>query len=73
MESINSITPAKALGFGMALFSVQIKNLAISIARVNLIATASLGPRGNTVALVLVLPVFTVPVLGLIGLYGAAP
>ena len=49
------MTPAKAFGFGMALFPVQIKDLAIFVACVNLIATASLGPRGSTVALVLVL------------------
>jgi len=30
MEQINTTTPAKAFGFGMALFPVQIKNLAIS-------------------------------------------
>jgi len=58
MESISSMTLAKAFGFGMALFPVQIKGLAIFVACVNLIATASLGPRGSTVALVLVLSVF---------------
>jgi Sap, sulfolipid-1-addressing protein len=57
----------------MALFPVQIKNLAIFVACVNLIATTSLGLRGSTVALVLVLLVFAIPVLGLIGLYAARP
>jgi len=73
MEQINTITPAKAFGFGMALFPVQIKNLAISVACVNLIATANLGPRGSSAALGLVLLVFAIPVLGLIGLYAAVP
>jgi len=73
MESISSITPTKALGFGMTLFPVQIKNLGIFGACVNLIATANLGPRGSAVALVLVLLVFAIPVLGLIGLYAAVP
>jgi hypothetical protein len=67
------MTPVKAFGIGMALFPVQIKNLAIFVACVNLIATASLGPRAGTAALALVLLVFAVPVLGLIGLYAARP
>jgi len=57
----------------MALFPVQIKNLAIFVACVNLIATASLGPRGSTLALVLGLLVFAIPVLVLSGLYAAVP
>ena len=67
------MTPAKAFGFGMALFPVQIKNLAIFVACVNLIAAASLGPQGSAVALVLVLLIFATPVLALIGLYAAMP
>jgi hypothetical protein len=73
MESINSISAAKAFGFGMALFPVQIKNLAIFVACVNLIAAAGLSPRGSIVALMLVLVVFAIPVLALIGLYAAVP
>jgi hypothetical protein len=70
---MNSMTPGKAFGFGMALFPVQIKNLAIFVACLNLIATANLDPHGSTVALVLVLVVFATPVLVLICLYTAAP
>jgi hypothetical protein len=73
MESINSISAAKAVGYGMALFPVQIKNLAIFVACVNLIAAAGLSPRGSIVALMLVLVVFAIPVLALIGLYAAVP
>src|SRR5215218_4009289 len=73
MESISSMSPVKAFGFGMALFPVQIKNLAIFVACINLIAAASLGPRGNAMALGLVLVVFAIPVLVLIGLYAAVP
>jgi len=73
MESINSISVAKAFGFGMALFPVQIKNLAIFVACVNLIAAAGLSPRGSIVALILVLVVFAIPALALIGLYAAQP
>jgi hypothetical protein len=67
------MSPAKAFGVGMALFPVQIKNLAIFVACVNLIATTSLSPRGSAVALVSVLLIFAIPVLVLIGLYAAIP
>lgn len=73
MESIASVSPARAFGIGMALFPIQIKNLAIFGACVDLIATASLSPRASIVALALVLLVFAVPVLALIGLYAALP
>ena len=36
---MSSITPAKAFGIGMVLFSPQIKNIAIFVACINLIAT----------------------------------
>ena len=57
----------------MALFPVQVKNLAIFVACVDLIAAASLSPRGSAVALVLVLLIFAIPVLVLIGLFAAVP
>ena len=59
METITSVSPARAFGIGMALFPIQIKNLAIFVACVNLIATVRLSPQSSTVALVLVLLVFT--------------
>ena len=73
MESLSSTSPARAFGIGMALFPVQIKNLAIFVACVDLIATANLGPQASTAALVLVLLIFAIPVLALIGLYVAVP
>jgi hypothetical protein len=73
MESISSMSPARAFAFGVALFPLQIKNLAIFVACLNLIAAASLSPRGSAVALVLVLVVFAIPVLVLVGLYAAIP
>jgi hypothetical protein len=73
MVSIRSVSPVKAFGFGMALFPIQIKNLAIFVACVNLIATANLGPRASIVELGLVLLVFAIPALVLIGLYAAVP
>jgi hypothetical protein len=73
MESMSSISPGRAFGFGMALFPIQIKNLAIFIACLNLIAAAGLDPRGSTVALGLVLLIFAIPVVVLIGLYEVMP
>ena len=73
MESLSSVTPAKAFGIGMALFPIQIKNLAIFIACMSLIATANLTPRGSIIALVVVILIFAIPVLVLMGLYVAVP
>jgi hypothetical protein len=73
MESITSTSPARVFGIGVALFPIQIKNFAIFVACVNLVATASLGPRASILALGLVLLVFAIPVLALIGLYAAVP
>jgi Sap, sulfolipid-1-addressing protein len=73
MESINSMSPPRAFGFGMALFPLQVKNLAIFVACLNLILASSLSPRGSIVALMVVLVVFAIPVLALIALYAAFP
>ena len=73
MESIDSMSPPRAFGFGMALFPLQVKNLAIFVACLNLIIASSLSPQGSIVALMLVLAVFAIPVLVLIGLYAAVP
>jgi hypothetical protein len=73
MEAINSMSPPRAFGFGMALFPLQVKNLAIFVACLNLIIASSLSPRDSIVALMLVVVVFSIPVLALIGLYSAVP
>ena len=73
MESIKSMSPPGAFGFGVALFPVQIKNLAIFVACIELIIASSLGPQGSILALGLVLAIFALPVLVLIGLYATAP
>ena len=73
MESINSISLPKAFGVGMALFPLQIKNLAIFVACLNLIIASSLSPRSSIAALGLVLLVFAIPVLALIGLSATVP
>jgi hypothetical protein len=73
METITSVSLARAFGIGMALFPVQIKNLAIFVECVNLIGTASLSPQASAMALVLVLLICAVPVLALIGLYATVP
>ena len=73
IDSVNSMSPPRAFGFGVALFPIQIKNLAIFVACLELISTANLDALGSAVALVLVLLVFAIPVLVLIGLYSSAP
>jgi len=73
MESIGSMSPPKAFGFGMVLFPLQVKNLAIFVASLQLIIASSLSLQGNVAALGLVLMVFAIPVLVLIGLYTALP
>jgi len=73
MESINSMSPPRAFAFGIALFPLQVKNLAIFVACLNLIIASSLSPQGSIVALLLVLVIFAIPVLVLISLYAALP
>jgi Sap, sulfolipid-1-addressing protein len=57
----------------MALFPLQIKNLAIFVACLDLIIASSLSPGDSIVALGLVLVIFIIPVLVLIGLYVVFP
>jgi Sap, sulfolipid-1-addressing protein len=73
LASINSISPPRAFAFGVALFPLQVKNLAIFVACLHLIIASGLDPQGSIGALGLVLLVFAVPVLAIIGLYAAAP
>ncbi len=73
MESMNSMSPPRAFGVGMVLFPLQIKNLAIFVACLNLIIASSLSLGGSLAALMLVLVIFAIPVLALIGLYAATP
>ena len=67
------MSPPRAFGLGMVLFPLQVKNLAIFLTCLNLIIASNLGPEGSILALMLVVLVFAIPVLGLIGLYAAAP
>ena len=73
MESINSMSLPRSFGFGMVLFPLQVKNLAIFVACLNLIILSRLDPVGSIVALGLVLLIFAIPVLALIGLYATTP
>jgi hypothetical protein len=73
MESIDSMSPPRAFGIGVALFPLQVKNLAIFVACLNLIVASSLTLEGSILALMLVLVVFTIPLLVLIGLYAVVP
>jgi Sap, sulfolipid-1-addressing protein len=67
------MSPPNAFGFGMALFPLQIKNLAIFVACLNLIIASSLSAQGSILALGLVLVIFAIPVLAIIGVYVAVP
>ena len=73
LKTIDNSSPLRAFALGMALFPLQVKNLAIFVACLNLIIASSLGTGEGIVALALVLLVFVLPVLALIGLYAAAP
>jgi hypothetical protein len=73
LETIDNSSPSRAFALGMALFPLQVKNLAIFVACLNLIIASGLGTEEGIVALALVLLVFALPVLALTGLYAAAP
>jgi hypothetical protein len=73
LESINSMSPLRGFGLGVALFPLQVKNIAIFVACLNVIIASSLGPKGSIAAPALVLVIFAVPVFVLIGLYAAVP
>ena len=73
LQSIDNSSPSRAFALGMALFPLQVKNLAIFVACLNLIIASDLGFQGGVVALALVLFVFALPVLALTGLYAATP
>ena len=73
LASIDNSSPSRAFALGIALFPLQVKNLAIFVACLNLIIASGLGTEQSIVALALVLLVFVLPVLALMGLYTAAP
>jgi hypothetical protein len=73
LQSLDNSSPSRAFALGMALFPLQVKNLAIFIACLNLIIASNLGIQGGVVALALVLLIFALPVLALTGLYAATP
>jgi Sap, sulfolipid-1-addressing protein len=73
LKSIDNRSPFRAFALGMALFPLQVKNLAIFIACLNLIIVSSLRTEASILALALVLLIFALPVLALIGFYAAAP
>jgi Na+(H+)/acetate symporter ActP len=73
MESVNSMSPPRAFGFGVVLFLLQLKNLAIFVACIELIIASSLSPQRSAAALMLVLVIFAIPVLVLISLYASVP
>jgi hypothetical protein len=73
LASIDNSSPSRAIAVGMALFPLQVKNLAIFVACLNLIIASGLRTGESIVALALVLLIFALPVLVVTGLYAAAP
>ena len=73
LASIDNSSPSRAFAVGMALFPLQVKNLAIFVACLNLIIASGLRTGESIVALALVLLIFALPVLVVTGLYAAAP
>jgi Sap, sulfolipid-1-addressing protein len=73
LASINSMSPPRAFAVGVTLFPLQVKNLAIFVACLELIIASGLRPEGSILALMLVLVIFALPVLVLVSLYAAAP
>ena len=73
LKSIDNSSPTRAFTLGVALFPLQVKNLAIFVACLNLITASGVGTKESTVMLALVLLAFAPPVLALTGLYAAAP
>jgi hypothetical protein len=73
LASINSLSPPRAFVVRVALFPLQVKNLAIFVVCLVLIIASGLRPEGSILALMLVLVIFTLPVLVLVSLYAAAP
>jgi hypothetical protein len=67
------MSPPSAFGFGMALFPLQVKNLTIFVACLNMIIASSLSAQGSILALGLVLVIFAIPVHAIIGVYTAVP
>jgi len=73
LASIDNSSPFRAFAVGIALFPLQVKNLAIFIVCLNLIIASDLGTEGSILALTPVLLIFALPVLALMGLYAAVP
>ena len=73
LRSIDNSSPFRAFALGMALFPLQVKNLAIFVACLNLIIASGVRSEESILALALVLLIFALPVLALIGFYAAAP
>ena len=73
MASINSISPAKALGLGAALSAANPKNLALTLAASAAIANANLGAADTAIAVVAFVAIGSITVVGAVVSYLIAP
>jgi threonine/homoserine/homoserine lactone efflux protein len=73
MASTASLSPAKALGLGIALSAANPKNLALTSAASAAIANAQLGAADSAIAIVAFVAIGSITVVGAVGLYLAAP
>lgn len=73
MASVETITPVRSLGLGVALSAVNPKNLALTLAASASIAQAGLDPSGETAAVAVFVVIGSVTVVGAVLVYLVAP
>jgi threonine/homoserine/homoserine lactone efflux protein len=73
MSTIDSISPVKALGLGVALSAVNPKNLALTLAASASIAQSDLDASGETIAIVAFVVIGSLTVAGSVVAYLVAP
>lgn len=73
MATISSVSPTRAVLFGMALSGANPKNLALTVAAGTAIANAELGATDSAIAILAFIAIGSVTVVGAVAFYLAAP
>jgi threonine/homoserine/homoserine lactone efflux protein len=73
MATVDSISPVKALGLGVALSALNPKNLALTAAASASIAQAGLDPSGETIAIAAFVVIGSITVVGAVLAFLVAP
>jgi threonine/homoserine/homoserine lactone efflux protein len=73
MATVETITPVKSLGLGIALSAVNPKNLALTLAASASIAKAGLDASGETAAVIVFVVIGSITVVGAVLAYLVAP